>query len=182
MAEVRARSLRAVVATSLLVVGFAAIPPGCGTDAQGVDTCRTIEQERCRQALACPDQFHLTSEREVDDCVRYYRDQCLHGLSGSDVGGPQVDQCVQTIRRAGACAAGGAKALADCPDVSQETVLATTPCDLVVHPEEAIECSFLGPPPVPPTFDAATEDAPTEPGDEDDAAATPDASDETTAD
>lgn len=186
MTQVGTRPIRAAVAAAFVAIGLCAFPPGCGTDAQGVDTCRTIEQERCRQALSCPDQFHLTTEDQVGDCVRFYRDQCLHGLSNADVGGPQLDQCVQTIRKAGSCAAGGAKTLAECnDDVSQQTILAVSPCDLIVHPEEAIECSFLGAPPVQPTFDAATEqpppDAAEEPG-ADAAASAPDASDETPAD
>lgn len=146
--------LFAAVATALSL--FVA---GCGTSAKGIDTCREIEEERCRQAPACPDQFRVRSESEVESCVRFYRDQCLHGLSAEEPGKPALDACLQTIRRAGACAKAGSKTLDDCnPRPSAETKLATA-CEVLVHPEQTAECAFLVPPVEQPPVTQPTEDA-----------------------
>lgn len=118
---------------------------GCGTDAKGIDTCREIEQERCRQAPACPDSFRVKSDEEVESCVRFYRDQCLHGTVAAEPGKPALDACLQTLRRAGACARSGASSLAECEaPVSSDTSLETA-CEVLVHPEKTAECAFLVP-------------------------------------
>lgn len=147
-----------------LLLGFVttlgALALGCGTDAKGTDTCREIEEERCRQAPACPSQFRVRSEEDVKSCVRFYRDQCLHGMAAPEPGKPALDACLQTIKRAGDCARAGASSLAECPvAVSTQTAL-TTACEVLVHPEQAAECSFLVPPVVEaPPAPPAQEDA-----------------------
>lgn len=134
---------------------------GCGTDAKGVDACREIEQERCRQAPACPDAFRVRSDEDVEACVRFYRDQCVRGTATVEPGKPALDACLQTIRRAGACARSEASSLAECdPPVSSETTLETA-CEVLIHPERTIECSFLVPveePAPKPQEDAGSED------------------------
>ena len=114
---------------------------GCGTDARGVDDCRDIEQARCSAAKSCG---IIT---EVDDCQRYYRDQCLHGLPVASPGAAQVKKCVDTIRAAGACAAGAdaAASLSDCPDVTRDAPGVDGVCEIVSNPEKAAECAFLTP-------------------------------------
>jgi hypothetical protein len=114
--------------------------PGCGTSAVGVGDCREIEEARCEAGPACG---IIT---DVDECKRYYRDHCLHGLATTAP--PQradVDLCVAQIRQAGECAKteGGksAELVADCglPQAND----ATLACEVVQYPERAYACSFL---------------------------------------
>jgi hypothetical protein len=115
---------------------------GCGTDAKAVDECRDIEQARCEAGSACG----LVDD--VEQCKRFYRDHCLHGMVVESPGQSQVDRCVSTIKAAGVCASGNAEALvADCPDVTTGTS-ATLACDVVLYPERTLECDFLTPEPV----------------------------------
>jgi hypothetical protein len=116
---------------------------GCGTDAQGVDDCRDIEQARCSAAKSCG------TVTDVDACQRFYRDQCLHGLAVSPPSSTVLNACLATIKSAGACAmsdAGVATELNACaPAPSVSAPKAKTACDLVANPEWAEECSFLAP-------------------------------------
>lgn len=140
----KAASRPALTLTALLFTLLGATA-GCGTDAKGVDACREIEQERCRQAPACPNAFRVQSEEDVEACVRFYRDQCLHGTATVDPGKPALDACLQTIRRAGNCARSGASSLEECEaPVSSSTTLQTA-CEVLVNPEKTAECSFLVP-------------------------------------
>jgi len=113
---------------------------GCGTDAQGVDDCREIEQTRCAAAKNCG----IVSD--VEACQRYYRDQCLHGLPVPPPGSVQLKACVDVIRAAGDCAQSGGvdTELRDC-DLSSSAPELKTACDLVREPEKTQECSFLTP-------------------------------------
>jgi hypothetical protein len=113
---------------------------GCGTDAQGVDDCRNIEQARCAAAKSCG------TVEDVDACQRFYRDQCLHGLAVSPPSSTVLKACLTTIQQAGMCAASDAGTeLSDCVDVTQSAPQAKTACDLVANPQWAEECSFLAP-------------------------------------
>jgi hypothetical protein len=113
---------------------------GCGTDAQAVDECRDIEEARCEASKPCG----LVDD--VDECKRFFRDHCLHGMVVKSPGQAAVDQCVNMIQNAGTCAAGDPDtALSDCTDVTVASAGATTACDLVLYPERASECSFLAP-------------------------------------
>jgi hypothetical protein len=114
---------------------------GCGTDAKGVDDCRDIEEARCSAAPGCG-LLH-----DVDECKRFYRDQCLHGLAVSPPSGSVLKACVETIKNAGLCAMGDARTeLSECtPAVSSSAPGAETACDIVNNPEKAVECSFLAP-------------------------------------
>ncbi len=40
---------------------------------------------------------YFTSGSDVDSCVRYYDEACLHGLAGSDPGLSPVNACVAAI-------------------------------------------------------------------------------------
>jgi hypothetical protein len=67
-----------------------------------------------------------TSGTDVDACIRYYDDACLHGLSsGSDPGPVAVNACVAAINQAPMLDGG---------------------CSVVVMPEMAKACSWLSPP------------------------------------
>jgi hypothetical protein len=95
---------------------------GCGTDPQGVDACRTIEQARCRRAPSCP-ELGIAAD-QVEACVEFVRDQCLHGLAVIDPGAPIVEKCARAI---------------------EDT---TTSCLLVASPQNIPDCTFLSPTPV----------------------------------
>lgn len=113
---------------------------GCGTDAQGVDECREIEQTRCVAAKSCG------IYSDVEACQRYYRDQCLHGLPVPPPGSVKLKACVDVIRAAGVCAdaSGVDTPLRDCdPSLSSTSLEVRTACDLVKTPEKSPECSFL---------------------------------------
>ena len=114
---------------------------GCGTDAVGVDECRDIEEARCEAAQFCG------IVDDVDQCKRFYRDQCLHGLAkGEQPGAPQVKSCVSSIQAAGSCAKNGVTELSSCdPKPSDKTAL-TKVCDVVLNPEKIAECEFLAVP------------------------------------
>lgn len=121
---------RAVVVLGRTVTAIAvggAIAAGCGTDAVGVETCRTIETTRCEQAPRCPGvdlnvPLHRDSPKtDVEACIRFYRDACLHGLSTGDPGGPATQACVNAIK--------------------------TKDCDIVLHPEHDMACLWLNPAP-----------------------------------
>jgi hypothetical protein len=123
-----------------LAIGAAAIAivAACGTDAVGVQTCRQIEEARCRRAPGCP-QFDLgqpvhrnSPTTDIDSCIRYYDDACLHGLAtNSDPGATTTKACIDAIN------AGD--------------------CDIVAHPENAPACAWLIPPAAPPAVDAAAD-------------------------
>jgi hypothetical protein len=87
----------------------------------------------------------------VEACVRFYRDQCLHGLVVPDPGAPTVDKCVQTIEQAGTCAAakGEMAATSSCMPPPSLSTSAATACQLIGLPESAAECAFLTPVPLP---------------------------------
>jgi hypothetical protein len=101
------------------------VAAGCGTDAVGVQACRQIQEARCQQAPACgialQPPYHGNGS-DVDACIRFYNDQCLHGLaSGADPGQIAVNKCVAAINRAPA--AGG--------------------CSVVLSPQTADDCAWL---------------------------------------
>jgi hypothetical protein len=124
------------------LVAFAATAGGCTTGAVGVEACRDIELARCEAAQYCG------RIDDVPECRRFYNNHCLHGLAeGVEQPPPeQVDACVKTIESAGACAKSDPLAtLDDCPDVTSDPRGATRACEIVLLPEWAIECSFLGP-------------------------------------
>jgi hypothetical protein len=169
-------ALRRLTAALLSTLGAFALAAGCGSDATGVDECRDIEEARCEAGKPCG----LVDD--VEGCKRFYRDQCLHGLSsGEKPGKPVVDDCVNAIKRAGDCAAAGFVDLVECVDplIPPTTGTALTKvCDVVKKPEKIIECDFLYKPVELP--DGAPETSTDDGGS--DTGSTDDASDSTTAD
>ena len=131
-------TLLAAVATFSLVTASS-----CGTSAVGVDTCRDIEQARCRASASCLDANGNPLIRDVPACERYYRDHCLHGLAVKPPAGASVSACIQVIEAAGECAAADpASTLADCPVTDRRAGLSRA-CDVITHPERTTECAFL---------------------------------------
>jgi hypothetical protein len=116
-----------------LFAAVAVLFAACGTDASGVDSCRRIEQARCRKAPACPD-LAVTS---VEACSAFARDRCLHGLAVGDPGVARVDQCVKAIDEA-------------------------ISCNVVATPELDPACSFLSPDSNDAAADANSNDAGTD--------------------
>jgi len=116
------------------------ITTGCGTDAVGTPECRAFERVRCEAAVAC-------GYPDVEECVRFERDHCLHGVALDSISVVELDGCVQDVARAGRCAAGqGPDTLAaSCSDRVQVAPAATTACDVVRSPERAVSCAFLAP-------------------------------------
>lgn len=106
---------------------------GCSTDAVGVNECRDVEYARCEASVACG----VISADEVDDCKRFYRDHCLHGMKGDEV--PTADEhkdCIELIEEAGETAAaslgmGGAGE----PDEAS--------CKVIAAPWKSDECAYL---------------------------------------
>lgn len=136
-------SLRTAAAAVLSsVYGFLVVSAGgCGSDAVGVDACRDIEKARCAAGQ------HCGFVEDVDECQRFYRDHCLHGLkTDKEPGDIAVSGCVQAIERAGACAKAGTEHLADCdPAVTTQSNL-ESPCAVIQFPEQIGECAFLAAP------------------------------------
>jgi hypothetical protein len=139
MAAVRwHRSLACAALASLALPSLVAVAAGsaCGTDAVGVQACRQIEEARCRRAPACGisiDPPYHTGGSDVDECIRFYDDACLHGLTTGDTpSGTQLEACVAAINGAGTTGDG---------------------CSIVSAPEVAAPCSWLATTPI--TVDAA---------------------------
>jgi hypothetical protein len=124
------------------LAGFGlAASPGCGTDAKGVDECRDIESARCNAAVSC----RLVPD--VESCVRFYRDHCLHGMAVAPPPPDAVAACARTITYAGSCAqsSGADTEIEDCPDpdlLKAESGMLLA-CDIVKTPELADDCAFL---------------------------------------
>lgn len=124
------------------LTAFGLTAGGCTTEAVGVDACRDIETARCEAAQYCG------RIEDVEACQRFYRDHCLHGLA-EGIEAPADDavaECVATIEKAGDCAKGDRFAtLESCdPAVTSDAHGATRACHIVLFPEWAAECSFLG--------------------------------------
>jgi hypothetical protein len=156
MLEAGARLRPVVAALSGALALLAAALPGCGTEAQAVDPCRQIEETRCREAVHCPNDFAVHTEEEVQRCVSFYRDQCLHGMQVPDPGAPKVSACVNALTAAGTCAAQNKPTLASKSSTDATTcnivpvdgvTTATTACGVLLAPESVAQCSFLAPPP-----------------------------------
>lgn len=130
--------LAASVAVALLTA------PGCGTDAHGVEDCRSIEAARCAAASHCSNAKGIPVVSDVESCQRFYRDQCLHGTTTSPPDAVSADNCVTAIRAAGDCAA------ADSDTQDELCAAFQTPdraCDLILQPERLDDCQFLTPTP-----------------------------------
>jgi hypothetical protein len=115
---------------------------GCDTDAVGIEECRRIEQARCEAAPPCRD-----GDFDVDDCKRFYRDHCLHGVLLEDAPSePDVRRCVEGIRAAGSCAATlGPETPAGSCEPPLMAPDAVTACGAIDEPELMASCAFLVP-------------------------------------
>lgn len=137
----------------------------CGTDAEGIATCRRIETIRCEAAPACPDHFDIVTEQDVEACTQFYRDQCLHGLQRAvDPGDPAAQACFNALETVSQCARDGVASLGECSGpqgavaVTLAADAAAPPCDAIATPERLLACAFLADPP--PNSDAGTNATP----------------------
>ena len=111
----------------------------CGTEAIGIDACRRVEEARCKRAQGCG--IDLTSPphtgapgSDVEACVLYYRDACLHGLvRTAEPSAAEVNACVARIENG--------------------------TCDATVTPALTSECAWLGTELGDAAVDSATPDA-----------------------
>jgi hypothetical protein len=106
---------------AVAVAGIVGIFAACGTSAVGVQQCRQIEDARCQRASACGINLQTPVEvgNDVDACIRFYNDQCLHGLVTQTVPtSSDVSSCIQAIN-------------ADCA--------------YVLVPQSSAACSWLNP-------------------------------------
>jgi hypothetical protein len=90
----------ALVAVWGCAVGFGICAAGCGTSPVGVGACKQVEEARCRRAPACGVSIqppYSTNGSDVDECIRFYDVQCLHGLAVADPGANAVNACVASI-------------------------------------------------------------------------------------
>jgi hypothetical protein len=150
--------LSASLAAGLLFTLLA--PTGCGSNAVGVDECRTIETARCEAATACG-----FAADKVQSCTLFYRDECLHGVENADAGTPAataVDACVAAVNATAACAKAGAKTIEGCagaPLLAGADV-SLAPCVILQSKVELLAaCAFAT---LAPTPDAGAADAATD--------------------
>lgn len=122
-----------------IALGFvwALVLPGCGTNPINPEGCRKIEKARCAAAPLCE---HFGPNFNVDQCTRFYHDQCMRGLSAtSDPGEPQINACTSAINEAANCLRNNTQ-----PCVIAELTI-TDPCAIIVTPERFPSCNFLDP-------------------------------------
>ncbi len=147
-------SLAALALVSLLA------PTSCGSDAVGVDACRTIETARCNAATACG-----FADDKVQSCTLFYRDQCLDGVENADAGTPvtaTIDACVAAVNATATCAKAGAKTIQGCAGAAliagADTTL--TPCVVLQEKVDLLAaCNFAS---LVPAVDAGAIDAATD--------------------
>lgn len=127
--------------TAVLALVGALFGAACGTDAEGVSQCRTIEAARCRAAAACG------LVEDLDLCLRYTRDHCLHGTATGGTPHPgDVRDCVEVLQQAGSCADDSRRMTpATCSITLVPGATASNVCDVIMEPEQAKDCSFLMP-------------------------------------
>jgi hypothetical protein len=121
------RRVIAGVSFAAAAAAAAAFAFACGQSATSIDACDTIEHARClwiEQCFADAAYYGLPTPRSnssspVDDCDRFYKDACLHGLVTTITPSTaEVTACVTAIN-------------------------AATDCTIVANPETSDACAFL---------------------------------------
>jgi hypothetical protein len=147
----RPKVLLGASAAGLLTATFASgLAGGCVSGAVAIAECREIESARCEASVPCG------VIEDVDECQRFYRDQCLHGILGPKAPTAQEqDACVAAITGAGQCAEEdpdgpldrcapeGAGGLGGQGSLTEDS----TVCEFLAAPWEADVCNFLNEPP-----------------------------------
>ena len=108
---------------------------GCTTSAVAIQECRDIEAARCEASVPCG----VIEADEVESCQRFYRDQCLHGISGSKE--PTSDEqktCLELIN--------------DAAEVAEKTMsfgmggeggVYELACEVIAAPWKHPDCAFV---------------------------------------
>lgn len=105
----------------------------CSTEAVGISECRDVEYARCEASVACG----VIASDEVNDCKRFYRDHCLHGMKGDEV--PTADEhreCLELIEEAGK-AAQASLGMGGASEPNEKA------CKVIAAPWKKDECAYL---------------------------------------
>ena len=156
-----ARSSKVILGAAF--AGLVAVVIGaCGTDPTGVETCRSIEEARCRAAPACgninldvPPHNGDSDGDKVEACILWYHDACLHGLTVNAPDNAAVETCIEAIK--------------------------SGDCNIVAHPEQSPACAWIVPPDRRPSLDGGDGGDAGDASDASDASDAADASDATDA-
>jgi len=132
------------LASVLLLAG--SLLGACNTAAVGIEECREIEAARCEASVPCG----ILTADEVQECQRFYEDQCLHGIAGPKE--PTADQqirCVDLIEASGEAAKMAQESMNN-DDLSVSDFEAVeadydAACAIVSRPWDESECSYLAP-------------------------------------
>jgi hypothetical protein len=144
------KALPGATAATLIGLCLALAPGACTTGAVAIAQCREIESARCEASVPCG------VIDDVEECKRFYRDQCLHGIAGDTAPTTaEQDACVSSIEAAGACAEDDPDGLvSDCapegaagagghgPEGPERSV-----CEFLAAPWDYQVCDFLNEPP-----------------------------------
>lgn len=123
--------------------------------------CRALESARCEAVAPC-------GYPDVGACMRFVREQCLHGLY-SDVPEPRaLNACLQDLEAAGQCvrqAESGEEAevrSGDCSPPLRVEGSVRRVCEVLQRPEALSACAEFATPPAqsPPTESPPTESPP----------------------
>lgn len=119
----------------------------CNSGATGIDTCRSIETRKCEFLVGCPN-VAIASASDVDACILFYRDACLHGLADAVEPPPEaVSLCLSAIDQAGSCKTVSLASCAKPPALASGLDTKTvTGCDAMLATEKLADCAFLTPP------------------------------------
>ncbi|WP_437728774.1 hypothetical protein [Sorangium sp. So ce861] len=150
------RSSATWVAAVLLGLGAVTLATqSCGTSAVGVDACRRIETARCEAAAACPAWVgSADADEQVDACVEFAWDQCLHGIANAgteddpapDPTESQIKACVDAVGATRKCAADNVASMAECSaaPLADGADGAISPCEVITERAHALEaCAFV---------------------------------------
>lgn len=109
----------------------------CSTKAVAVQECREIESARCEASVPCG----IVEEDGVEECQRFYRDQCLHGIAGPKAPtGDELKVCIELIETAQEAA----EASMNLGGQSQEDSHALA-CEIISRPWDLPQCAFVLP-------------------------------------
>lgn len=97
-ASARRSGARSTFVALFLGVVCTVASQGCTSKAVGIGACRDVENARCEASVPCG----RVEVDGVEECKRFYYDQCLHGIQGPETPtNEELDQCVDMINEAG---------------------------------------------------------------------------------
>ncbi len=133
------------LALPFLFLGLGLGFSGCTTSAVAIDQCREVEAARCESSVPCG----VIELDDVEECKRFYYDQCLHGIQGPEEPTAQTQtECVELIQNSGkeALAALLAAELAETEEERNDALKdQVRACLVVAVPWNAEPCDFIKP-------------------------------------